>query len=320
MERDPASPPAKPAAKRTRLEIRARDGNPLAATWFTPHGPAPHGAVVVIPGGGVSARIYARLADALADRGFAVLTFDCRGVGDSRRGSLRGLIAGVEHWGALDTEAALAIAQDAYPGAPPWVVAHSIGCLYWGAAASAPRASRVVFLSPHTGYWGDYAPVYRWPLFGIFHVLMPVLTACFGYFPARALGLGNDLPRRFAQQWAGRLRPELLASAQAVARFGSMLDDFGHVRAQVLALRMCDDPFASLAGTERLCGQYVNATVRLVPVTGSDLGVERAGHFAFRTPRAAAYLADMMTAWFLLDDRLERTGTARDFAEGACRG
>lgn len=289
-------------ARRAQLEIQARDGHLLAGTWFTPGRIKPRAAVVVVPGGGVSAHVYARLADALADRGFAVLTFDCRGIGDSRRGSLRRLTAGVEHWGALDTEAALSAAEQTYPGSAPFVVAHSIGCLYWGAASSARRVSRAVFLAPHTGYWRDYATTHRWLLFAVFHLAMPVLATCFGYFPARNLGLGNDLPKEFSLQWASRLKPELLGNAAAIQRFGSTLSAFRHVRAKVLALMMCDDVFASVAGSKRLCEQYANASFQLKAVTQDALGIERAGHFAFRNTKAAASIADVIVAWFLLKD------------------
>jgi predicted alpha/beta hydrolase len=288
-------------AKRAGLDLEAPDGHVLAAHWFTPDPAAdtPRAAVVVVPGGGVSARVYARLAAALADRGFAVLTFDCRGIGASRRGSLRGLDAGVEHWGGLDTEAALLAAAGAYPDAPVFAVAHSIGCLYLGAAPAARRLARIVFVAPHTGYWRDYAPAHRRLLFALFHVLMPAVTRICGYFPARRLGLGNDLPARFALQWAGRRQPELLVTDADVARFGATLSAYSLVKARTLALAMCDDPFASPAAAVRLCGLYPGLAVCHQTVTRSEAGMPQVGHFAFQRDAGANYFADRISAWFL---------------------
>src|SRR5262249_52982075 len=63
--------------------IAARDGYALAATVFTPEGP-PRGTVLVNSATAVPRRFYAGFAAYLAERGFACLTYDYRGVGGSR--------------------------------------------------------------------------------------------------------------------------------------------------------------------------------------------------------------------------------------------
>ena len=65
----------------------------------TPRAPA----VLVVPAMGVEQQYYAAFAHWLAARGYFVVTFDYRGMGHSRRGSLRRLKADVLTWAEQDT-------------------------------------------------------------------------------------------------------------------------------------------------------------------------------------------------------------------------
>ena len=72
----------------TPVRLRARDGFVLAARHFAPTTttpPArPAGAVVIASATGVKATYYRRYAEFLAGHGFHAVTFDYRGVGESR--------------------------------------------------------------------------------------------------------------------------------------------------------------------------------------------------------------------------------------------
>jgi predicted alpha/beta hydrolase len=78
------------------LRIAAADGYSLGATLFAPV--APKG-VVVNAAMGVKRGFYARFGAHLAARGFTVVTYDYRGIGDSRPARLRGLSARLQDWG-----------------------------------------------------------------------------------------------------------------------------------------------------------------------------------------------------------------------------
>ena len=61
----------------------------------------------------VRCRYYSRFADYLFAQGFDVLTYDYRGIGESRPASLRGFKASWSDWGRLDFEAMLQLAAEA---------------------------------------------------------------------------------------------------------------------------------------------------------------------------------------------------------------
>ena len=272
----------------------------LSGHWHLPPEQRLLEAVAVVAcGGGIPAKMYQLLARNLAERGIAVLTFDYRGIGGSRHGGLRGFAAGMEHWGRDDFGAAVALAAKEFPGLAINVIGHSIGNLMVGAAPQAPQVARIVMLAPHTGYWRDYGPKWRWALYLTWHVLMPMVTKIVGYFPGRALGLGEDLPRGFALDWAGRLQAPLMVTASDRRRFQTILEGYRSLRCPTLALSITDDNFAPPAAAKRLLQVYPNLAFSQETITPSDLAQKQLGHFAFLRRPAGPWFWNRISAWLL---------------------
>jgi predicted alpha/beta hydrolase len=281
----------------------ANDGVALAGTWFEPaHGrPKASTAVVIVCGAGIPARVYHGLARYLAERGAAVLTFDYRGIARSRAGSLRGMTSGMDDWAHRDIDAALALAGASCPDLPLSVVAHSIGTLLIGAAPGAARVARSVFIGAHTGYWRDYHANWRWLLFLVWHAFMPAVTRVVGYFPGRALRLGEDLPRQVAYDWAGRLKPALVRTQRDAQRFGPYLHHLADFRASTLALSISDDAFAPPEAAERLLAMYPRLVARRETLSPASLGRRRLGHFGFVRSGPGQQIWRRIAEWLLPD-------------------
>ena len=298
-------PPALGTAGPDARRVEAHDcafasaGVTLGGTWHTPAGDDPTAVVVVAGGAGVPARAYRHLAHRLASCGAAVLTFDYRGVGVSRSGDLRRLVARAEEWSA-DAGAALHVARRRFPGVELHAVAHSAGTFLLGAAPGAASLGRVVLLAPHTAYWGDYRARWRPVMRLAWHVLMPRVTRLVGYFPARALGMGGDLPKGIALDWAARRHPDVMHSPALRARFRHLLERFEQVRAPTLALTATDDPFATTSAAARLLGYYPHASAVREAVAPDDIGVVRIGHVGFLRPAVGPYFWDRAARWLEL--------------------
>ena len=117
MHASETAPDAAPAAASVGREIAvpARDGTELAATLFEPGVAAAAEAPLVVIGGATAVKrsYYARFAAYLAELGHPVLTFDYRGIGGSRRGSLVGSKVRMRDWCILDV-----------PGVLDWAAPH----------------------------------------------------------------------------------------------------------------------------------------------------------------------------------------------------
>jgi predicted alpha/beta hydrolase len=151
----------------------------------------------------------------------------------------------------------------------------------------------MVLIGGHTGYYGDYHPRYRVPMTAVWHALMPAITLLFGYFPARRLGLGEDIPAKIALQWASRRSPDLRPSGvgPTYGRVQMLLDRCAALQRPALIVAVSDDAFATEGGVKRLLSYYP----RLFPLerimyTPADAGTRRIGHFGLFGRRAGAAL------------------------------
>ncbi|MBA1202555.1 alpha/beta fold hydrolase [Pseudomonas capeferrum] len=249
--------------------------------------------VIINAATSVRCRYYSRFADYLFAQGCDVLTYDYRGIGESRPATLRGFKASWSDWGRLDFEAMLKYAAQAFPGQPIDVVGHSFGGCAVGLAASAGQVRRLVLVGAQYAYWRDYAVGQRWRLFGKWHVLMPLLTRCLGYFPGKRLGWLEDTPAGVALDWSHRTpRYEQRPSARAMRSL-----HFGDVGGSILAVSITDDPFGTVAATERLLGYFDNAQRLHLRLAPEDVGVEEIGHFAFFHDRFRERLWPIALRW-----------------------
>lgn len=296
MERLPFEIPEAPPVSVEALALTAADGYRLSAHYWQPAG-TPLAMVVVNPATAVKADYYHRYARFLAERGFAVLTYDYRGIGASRQGSLRRWRRiSKRDWGQLDCDAALCQAAALVPGVPLHVVAHSIGGLLVGLAPAGAAVQRIFTVGSQYAYWPDYGPG-RAAMWWRWHVLMPLATALLGYFPARRLGWHEDLPAAAAYEWA--FRPATLERAyRRHDRDGSALRaGFDAVRAETLAIGLEDDPFGTPAAIHRLLAYYRNSSRHYVRIAPAAVGVAQIGHFAWFHDRFRASLWQDSLDW-----------------------
>ena len=285
----------------SQVHFRALDGFDLAGTLYEPTSKvAAERAAVLNCGGGVRAAHYRRFARYLAEGGVPVLTYDYRGIGQSRPMRLRGFAASIEDWAEYDCGGAIAWMRRRYPDAALVGIAHSIGALLLGGAPNANELSRFVLVCSHTGYFGDYRRLYRVPMAVLWHGVMPALTRLFGYFPARRLGLGDDIPFGVALQWAARRSHDLKFSGPGDAtRAKAGLARCRGLRAQALIVSVTDDAFATEAGTRRLLSYLPGLKPRELRVSPADVGARGVGHFGFFRRSARATVWPRVLAYIL---------------------
>ncbi|PYB81789.1 alpha/beta hydrolase family protein [Pseudomonas soli] len=279
----------------------AADGYGLGGFRWRHAEPDPLRPLVIINAAtSVRCRYYSRFADYLFAQGFDVLTYDYRGIGESRPATLRGFQASWSDWGRLDFEAMLQLAAAEHPGQPMHVVGHSFGGWALGLAPSAGQVRHALLVGAQFAYWRDYAPEQRWQLFGKWHVVMPLLTRMFGYFPGKRLGWLEDTPAGVVHDWVARTpRYEQRPSGRLLSA-----TPFAQVQAATLAISLTDDPFGTVAATERLLGYLQTGERRHLRVAPVDISVGEIGHFAFFHDRFRESLWPIALEW-LQKGRLE---------------
>ncbi|UUX96735.1 alpha/beta fold hydrolase [Aquabacterium sp. J223] len=255
--------------------------------------------VLLAPAMGVPQRFYADFAAWLAAQGFAVLTFDYRGIGASRpeafRHSLRGLRADVDTWAEQDAAAALdALAARLPAGRPLHWIGHSLGGQIVGLVPRHERVDRIVTIAVGTGYWRLNAARVRWLVGWMWFVVVPLALRCCGYFPGRRLRKIGDLPAGVMAQWRRWcLQPDYLMSEDTAHRSAR----YARIARPLLSLSFTDDEYMSARGTERLHAIYAGAAREMRRIAPADIGERRIGHFGFFRPRFAATLWPQVAGW-----------------------
>ena len=240
----------------------------IGACLFAPRRGAPVGAVLIGSAMGVRQSFYAPFAAWLAEQGYWVATFDYRGVGVSRRASgLRGFDADLFAW-ARDTDAAIDALAERAGDLPIYVIGHSLGAQLPGLLRNRDRIAGLVSIAAGSGYWRDNAPRLKRSILYFWHVLVPVATALFGYFPGAKLRKVGDLPQGVILQWRRWcLNPRYHVGAEGRA----VREQFEAVRFPLVALSITDDELMTEHGTQVLVDCYANAPRRVERVaTGTS--------------------------------------------------
>jgi predicted alpha/beta hydrolase len=281
-----------------RVTLTSSDGVPIAARVYDPEGVV-EGNVVVGGAMGVRQDFYAPFAQWLAAQGWRVTTFDYRGSGDSAPPRLRGFRADLFDW-TRDYEAAIDHAAAAMPGAPLYLLGHSLGAQLPGLLANQHKVSGLLSVAAGSGYWRENAPRLKRSVLYFWFVLVPLATHLFGYFPGRSLRKVGNLPAGVVLQWRRWcLNPRYSVGAEGEPARRA----YASARFPVLALSIADDELMTLQGTHSLMKLYENAPRQVERIAPAELALRRIGHFGpFRReqedklwPRMAQWLRSFST-------------------------
>ncbi len=133
------------------VEFETGDGFQLRGTYFPAADPV--ATVVVHPATSVPAGYYHRFAAYLASEGLSTLTYDLRGMGQSKPRTLRGFHADKIVWGEQDMSAAFEWLEDQHPDLPHFVVGHSVGGQFQGIAKRPQDIDGLLSVGSGFGSW-----------------------------------------------------------------------------------------------------------------------------------------------------------------------
>jgi predicted alpha/beta hydrolase len=269
--------------------IRAQDGTELATRFFTPSGRA-RGAVLIAPAMGVPQSFYAPFATWLAEHGWVAVTFDYRGSGRSRRGSLRDVDADIVTWAEQDTAAVLRALEARAPGLPITWIGHSLGGQIIPFVRERGSVAKIITIATGSGYWRQNAAPLRRKVWLFWFVAVPLATPLFGYFPGKRLGMVGDLPRGVVRQWKKWcMQPDYAAGDGADTRAL-----YASVTTPITAISFTDDEMMSDASIASIHALYTAAPRTMRRCAPSDVGLARVGHFGFFRAEMRAPLWDAL--------------------------
>ncbi len=262
------------------VTLTAADGQRLSARLFAPASPAGfNGLSLQINGAtGVPRGYYDAFAGFMAQRGFAVLNFDYRGIGGSRETTPGAPPPRMLDWARQDIPAAAEFLRQHFPEARICMIGHSFGGQALGLLPRAEDIAAAVTIGAQQGYWRNWPAKQQVRLAAIWYVAMPLTVALRGHVPGRMLG-GEPLPRGVALDWARWCRtPHYMSDDN-----GKPLQSLNRrVRAPIRMISFADDvDFGPRRGVDALARTYAGARIERQHIAPGDWGLPRIGHFGF---------------------------------------
>jgi predicted alpha/beta hydrolase len=287
---EPGNAPSREFIERD-CRIPALDGLMLGASTFEPQGQGERKAILIASATGVKRERYRPFARFLAQQGWSVVTFDYRGIGDSRTGCLRSLDHTMFEWGSKDIAGVISWIDQVWSPSAIGAVAHSIGGQVMPFAPNHGRLGGLLAIGSQKGYWKLWSGLGSYLCLAFFRAI-PLLVRLFGRLPMRLAGC-EDVPPKAALEWS---------------RWGlhhDFVDGDGHslnghhaaFAAPILALSFADDPYAPPSAVDKLLEFYRGAAREHRHVLPAQLGVKTIGHSGFFVGPASKALWQEALRW-----------------------
>ncbi|PVZ66366.1 alpha/beta hydrolase family protein [Pelagibaculum spongiae] len=262
------------------IQITTRDGFLLAASEYLPQ--QENGvALLISPAMGIPRSYYHHFASWLAKQGFVVMSYDYRGMGDSKniesnlaqRKSLR-----LTDFGEQDLRAGLDWLSKQHNQLRLMTIGHSLGGQILGLADNNGLAEKSLVIASGSGYWKLYSPLLRIKMWLVMFGIMPLVTIVRGQFPGKLLGGGDDLPRSIALSWAAWCRNPHYVSDQRKQPIRTHYNQ----QKQMRFIAISDDTdFAPMACVKALQSFYQAESSELLLLNPKDYQAGKIGHFGF---------------------------------------
>jgi predicted alpha/beta hydrolase len=241
---------------------------------FQPETARRNGTVVIINSAtGVARGFYRAYAGFLAERGFVVVTYDYRGVGESRPERLQGFDGLLRDWGALDLAGVISWCKELAPDRL-LIVAHSVGGQILGLAPNLSGVDAILGIAAQEGFWGNWPFPRKLFIWTMSQIVMPLSIRLCGFLPAKRLGLGDDLPSGIGREWV-----RIAGNESYLERLEGAAYD--HYFGPMKLYGFDDDILAPRKAVDRLQTYFGGASIERRQINPADVGVNAIGHFGF---------------------------------------
>ena len=259
------------------LEISCKDGYSLSGRFYPKQNPGQNNyPVLICPATGITQHFYQAFAEWLATQGYDVLSFDFRGIGRSLHGPLNQSEASIVNWGQLDIPAAIDTLLCKTQSEQVILLGHSAGGQLLGIVPNYQKVAKVIAVSGSTGHVKGLKGKTRLLAPVMFNVIFPLARLTKGYGPTQAIGMGENLPKDVAKQWAQFCsKPGYVMNAMGKTVFE---DYHAEIKCPIISIWSSDDEIATKANVKDLLRLYPNADTQMIELKPKSYEHKAIGH------------------------------------------
>lgn len=274
---------------RSNTTIRTNDGTRIwVGTYLPPQ--VSHSIMVIAPSVGTTSEYYDDFANYLCERGFTVITFDYRGVGNSAPESLLGYKANMHQWAVQDINAVLIYTKQQYPNQEIIYLGHSIGGEIIGLAPASQYISKMIFVCSALSCAKLFPLSNRIKIAGL-KMLARTTSRLYGYFPGKKLYIFDDLPNGVVHEWANWCD-------RSNGLFDIFPDNnYRKLTIPVLAFTFEDDWHCPPRAVKELLIRFENAMITWYHLKPKDIGIKKIGQKDFFKTSMQQSLWEMLLKW-----------------------
>ena len=251
--------------------------------------------LVISSATGVLQGYYSKFGKYFAKLGYVVYTFDYLGIGKS--GSeisiLKQNTNDLKSWGRNDQAAIVKYAKEHHPENRLVLLTHSVGGQIIGFNPNYTLLDKIVMVGSQSGYWKYFKGIHLPKMFLFWYAMVPILTPMYGYFPAKKLGLFENLPKDMAYEWMkwGKRKKYMMHFYNPKEYF------FNKISVPILSLSFPRDDFAPRQAVDWLTDQFVNAKTDRIHHVPPRHKLPHLRHFGFFRERFEEDLWQLTHEW-----------------------
>ena len=260
------------------LVLQTPDQFPISVKIFEPE--IPNRKLLVINSAtGVRQQVYFSFAKYLAEQGFTVITYDYRGIGESKPRKMKGFEASMRIWGTNDFKTVTTFIKENYPDYTKFCLGHSVGALILGMNEDSVIFKKFIFVASQDAYIGHLSWRVAVAAALGFGIAVPVTVILKGYFPAHRFGLGESLPKGSAYDWR-----TLILNKKSTGRLYEKIekDHSKDLNQEAFIIHAEDDSWVTMKGMESLMNNsYPNMKKTYREIKVSESPKKQVGHINF---------------------------------------
>ncbi|NQX90726.1 MAG: alpha/beta hydrolase [Flavobacteriales bacterium] len=260
-----------------KVTITCSDNFPLSAVLFVPD--ETKAVVMLAPATGIKKGFYRSFATYLCEMGYVVITFENRGIGESKVGSINNGNPNLADWGRLDMTAVLEYLKSEFQGHQYHLIGHSAGGQLVGFMDNCHDLTSMFNFASSSGSL-KYAE-FPFRLKSAFYLTMfiPWSNLFFGQVNSQWVGMGEPLPKNVGKQWGkwckgtGYVKVDLDTEIKEHHYYDL------HLKSKWIYAQ--DDDIANSRTVQDMIRVYTKIESETVELNPKDLGMHDIGHMKF---------------------------------------
>lgn len=263
-----------------KVQFKAEDGYVLSGYQYLVQKNPVRAQLIMANATGVPQAFYRRFAEYMTQYGYQVLTFDYRGIGESKPETLKGFKMSYLDWGQKDLAAAIEFIANQQ--LPIFMVGHSYGGHALGLLPNHDKITAFYCFGTGAG-WAGYMPkLEALKVRLMWNVVFPIMVKKAGYLPWSKFKLGEDLPLGAYLQWRKWCKKPQYCFADPEYQF--LKQKYASVKIPTYAAVALDDAWALPPSRDAFMKYYTQADLHLIDLEPRKFNIKEIGHMGyFRT-------------------------------------